>query len=219
MSEPVGVQIGRVCPRCGREDSIPKVHGLPSLHAMQMADRGLVALGGCVIPEDAGDFLCRACGLEWGREFDPTADEQALAELLGVTYAELVRALGAGWRRHWSDDEEDEPTHWFVSGEPAQVAVAVTGSWFVLDRPVTAWDEVTYQQTPDSRAFGRDDVLHFPELVAEAAEVIASRRRRSFRWCRSCRRAYGPESFVGGAGACDGCDSAVFPVDRPAVEG
>jgi hypothetical protein len=43
-------------------------------------------------------------------------------------------------------------------------------------------------QPADRQRFGREDLLYLPEVVAEAADAIAARRRRSFRWCRSCRR-------------------------------
>ena len=103
---------------------------------------------------------------------------------------------------------------WFVSGEPAQVAVGVEGPWFVLARPLTRWGETrTALQPADGRQFSRDDLLWFPEIVAEAADAIAARRRRSFRWCRSCRRAHAPEWFVGAAGTCRQCASVVDGVD------
>ena len=96
MSEPVGVQVGRICPRCGREDSVPLRWGMPGPDDERLAERGLVALGGCVVPMKEPAFACRACGLDWGRAGDPTTDEQELADLLGVRYAEVVRALGTG---------------------------------------------------------------------------------------------------------------------------
>ena len=213
MSEPVGVQVGRVCPQCGREDSVPTIYGLPSSQAMRLAERGLVALGGCLMPGDEQAFVCRACGLAWGSEGDPTTDEQALAGLLGVPYPDLVRALGAGWRREGLADECDD-LEWFVSGEPAQVAVGVAGPWFVLARPLTGRGADRAERDPADRVdFERADLLDLPWVVAEAAEVIASRRRRSFRWCRTCRRVHAPESFVGAEGICRQCDSAVVDDD------
>ena len=56
----------RVCPACGREESIPVVFGLPSPELMDAAEKGLVSLGGCMMPEGPADFACRSCGLEWG---------------------------------------------------------------------------------------------------------------------------------------------------------
>ncbi|WP_346619216.1 hypothetical protein [Blastococcus montanus] len=51
-----------------------------------------------------------------------------MADLLGVRYADVVRALGTGWRREKPSGERDVVT-WFVSGEPTQVAVGVEGPW------------------------------------------------------------------------------------------
>jgi hypothetical protein len=76
MSEPIGVQAGRVCPGCGRDDSVPLLWGLPDVETMRLAERGQVALGGCMVMGEDPAFACRSCGLEWGREGDPTADEQ-----------------------------------------------------------------------------------------------------------------------------------------------
>ena len=144
---------------------------------------------------------------------DPTVDERELAELLGVGYADVVRALGTGWRRENPPDAR-EHVQWFVSGEPAQVALGVTGPWFVLARPLTRWGENRLEVQPaDQRQFGRDDLLHTPDVVAEAAEAIAARRRRSFRWCRMCRRVHAPEWFVGAARTCRQCASAFADLD------
>ncbi|SOC50275.1 hypothetical protein SAMN05660748_3017 [Blastococcus aggregatus] len=205
MGESVGVQAGRVCPRCGREDSVPLIYGMPNPDDFKEAERGTVVLGGCLMPEEPAAFACRTCELQWGSESDPTAGEAELAALLDVGHSEVVRALGAGWRRE-SGTVTHDGVAWFVSGEPAQVAIGVQGPWFVLARPISSWGE----QRPgplmsDGPRFTRDDVLHLPGVVADASERIASSRRRSFRWCRTCRRVSAPESFIGSAGACRQC--------------
>ena len=102
---------------------------------------------------------------------------------------------------------------WFVSGVPAQVAVGVEGPWFVLARPLTRCDEPLQLQPADRQPFIRDDLLHVPDVVAEAAEEIAARRRRSFRWCRTCRRVQAPEWFIGAARTCGRCEAAADPLD------
>jgi hypothetical protein len=173
MSESIGVQAGRVCPGCGREDSVPLLWGLPDFETMRLAERGQVVLGGCMVMGEDPAFACRSCGLEWGREGDPTSDEQELADLLGVCHLDVVRALGAGWRRE-SVPGERAGVQWFVSGVPAQVAVGVEGPWFVLARPLTRCDEPLQLQPADRQPFTREDLLHLPEVVAEAAEEIAA---------------------------------------------
>ncbi|MGY2065626.1 hypothetical protein [Blastococcus sp. SYSU DS0619] len=205
MGGSVGVQAGRVCPGCGREDSVPVVYGLPGFDLFEQSESGRVALGGCLVMDEPAAFACRTCGLEWGDESDPTVEEAELAGLLDVGHAELVRALGAGWRRESAVDGSDG-VRWFVSGEPAQLAVGVQGPWFVLARPLTSWGQ--HRPGPlmgDEPRLTRDDVLHQPDLVAEMAEAIASHRRRSFRWCRTCRRATAPEAFVAAEGSCATC--------------
>jgi hypothetical protein len=140
MGGSVGVQAGRVCPECGQENSVPLLYGLPEANAFRQAEQGVVVLGGCVMPEDEPAFVCRACGLQWGSEADPTADEAELAGLLGVGYVDVVRALGTGWRRETAPRELNG-VDWFVSGEPAQVAVGVQGPWFIVAGPLTSRGE------------------------------------------------------------------------------
>ena len=70
MDESMGVQLGRVCPSCGQEDSIPLVWGLPGPADFELAERGLSALGGCVVTPDEPMLVCRACGAHWGSNGD-----------------------------------------------------------------------------------------------------------------------------------------------------
>jgi hypothetical protein len=178
---------------------------LPGPDAYRLAERGLVSLGGCLVPGEEAAFVCRSCELQWGCDSDPTADEAEFAGLLGVGYADVVRALGSGWRRETAAGERND-VQWFVSGEPAQLAVGVQGPWFVLARPLTSWGENrSGPLSGDGATFTRDDVLHLPDVVADGAEAIASRRRRSFRWCRTCRRVSAPESFMASVGMCQQC--------------
>jgi hypothetical protein len=180
---------------------------MPSGDVVELAERGLVSLGGCLLDPDGNpQWACRACGLDWGREGDPTADEQALADLLGVGWPDVVRVLGAGWRREPAG--EDDGMRWFVSGEPAQLSVGVDGGSFVLARPLVDWGPRKEIQPVDGGRFSREHLVWLPEDVTRAAEVIASRRRRSFRWCRTCRRPAAPEAFDSPEGACASCVAA-----------
>ena len=55
------------CPRCGATDAIEIVYGYPTAETFEAADRGEVALGGCVIGPEAPDYECRSChaALPW----------------------------------------------------------------------------------------------------------------------------------------------------------
>ncbi|MGY1741166.1 MULTISPECIES: hypothetical protein [unclassified Blastococcus] len=204
MSSSVGIQAGRICPQCGREESVPIVWGLPAGDSFDLAERGLVALGGCLRDPESDPVLeCRACGLAWGREGDPTADEQALADLLRVGWPEVLRALGAGWRRE--DAGPDDGMQWFVSGEPAQLSVGVDAAGLVLARPMADWAPRQEVHPPDGRRLTREDLRWFSAEVIEVAGAIATRRRRSFRWCRTCRRPAAPEAFDSTRMTCTSC--------------
>lgn len=51
-----------------RARAIPILRGLPSLEAFEAADRGEIALGGCVVTDEDLDFACTGfdCGLQFG---------------------------------------------------------------------------------------------------------------------------------------------------------
>jgi hypothetical protein len=197
-----GVVQGQVCPECGVEDAVPVVVGMPDASLFEAADRGLVVLAGCVVFEGRRSFHCRACSHEWGHEGDPTTDEQQLADLLAVGHDDVVRAIGSGWRRAGQDLAA---VTWLVSGRPAQVDAGVGGGMVVLG-PVAAMSDVAVAWD-DGRTFSRDDVLSVPDLLAQTADEIATARRRTFRWCRTCRRPYAPEDFAGYRGTCIACAS------------
>ncbi len=52
----------RVCPVCGAGDPQRIVYGLPAPGLFDDAD---VALGGCLVAEDAPRFRCRACATDF----------------------------------------------------------------------------------------------------------------------------------------------------------
>jgi hypothetical protein len=61
-----------LCPRCGSADVLRIVYGYPTPEAFEAADRGDIALGGCVIGEESPAYECRAChaSLPWVRVTD-----------------------------------------------------------------------------------------------------------------------------------------------------
>lgn len=60
----------RRCPRCGSAEAVPILYGMPTGDAFEAAERGEIALGGCVVGEEAPELLCRGCGvpLPWAAE-------------------------------------------------------------------------------------------------------------------------------------------------------
>ncbi|MGY1792835.1 hypothetical protein ACI796_02475 [Geodermatophilus sp. SYSU D00525] len=146
------------------------------------------------------------------REPEPsTSDDAALASLLGVPVSALVRALGAGWQ----EVDTSSPVgpellgyqRWFVSGRPAQVAVGWDGFVFTLARPEPRWHGVwplVWEFVAD-RSFQAEEVLFEPEVLAAAAEEIARRRRRTFRWCPMCREVNAREHVHDNTGLCMSC--------------
>ena len=136
----------------------------------------------------------------------PLDDGAELAALLRVSQEQLVQVLGAGWRRQ-TVLPDGSMEQWFVSGEPPQVAVGYDGFVFVLAQPAPPWNgpaQLEWHFDGDHR-FAAEDLLHDSQALAEKAEEIARGRRRSFRWCRTCREVNAPEWFLRGDGICMGC--------------
>ncbi len=68
----VGCWVGRDvaelrCPECGSADVIPIVYGKPGRELMAQAERGEVALGGCILTGNDPAWHCTACQHRWGR--------------------------------------------------------------------------------------------------------------------------------------------------------
>ena len=68
MDQAIGVQAGRICPDCRAENSVPLISGVPSAEVIDLAERGLVTLGGCMVGPEAPDLSCRSCGKKWAGE-------------------------------------------------------------------------------------------------------------------------------------------------------
>jgi hypothetical protein len=49
------------CPVCGSTDAIRIAYGYPSLEMGLAADRGEIALGGCLVGPESPDYECRNC--------------------------------------------------------------------------------------------------------------------------------------------------------------
>ena len=56
------------CPKCGSDQVIPVLYGLPSKEAMEAGRRGELAFGGCCLPpqwSDMNRWCCKQCQFRW----------------------------------------------------------------------------------------------------------------------------------------------------------
>ncbi|MEJ6001319.1 hypothetical protein [Paucibacter soli] len=53
------------CPACGKPSGVNILFGFPSPEAMDAAERGEIALGGCCLPCEPVHHRCLDCGHEW----------------------------------------------------------------------------------------------------------------------------------------------------------
>lgn len=51
------------CPKCGSSNIRRIAYGLPGLEMAEAAERGEIALGGCVIDERSRQWECAACNV------------------------------------------------------------------------------------------------------------------------------------------------------------
>src|SRR4051812_718450 len=94
---------------------------------------------------------------------------QRIAEILGLSEDDVLRALGGGWRpiELGSGEYPDLSQHtgWFVTGDPLQVLL-YAGPTLTLARIVLRWDGpgTASVHATEEREFAREDVLYQPEL-------------------------------------------------------
>jgi ribosomal protein L37AE/L43A len=55
------------CPKCSSDQVLPIVYGRPGPELFEQAKRGEVALGGCMVDEEAAIWCCQSCGHEFGK--------------------------------------------------------------------------------------------------------------------------------------------------------
>jgi predicted RNA-binding Zn-ribbon protein involved in translation (DUF1610 family) len=72
----IGTRVNKAsdCPNCGENQLIPIIYGFPSEFMMQLSQKGVVELGGCLISGDDPSFRCRNCRHDvWrdGRTHEP----------------------------------------------------------------------------------------------------------------------------------------------------
>ena len=54
-----------ICPSCKDKEGVNILYGMPSPELFEKAERGEIALGGCVIEESQPDRRCLKCNHEW----------------------------------------------------------------------------------------------------------------------------------------------------------
>ena len=54
-----------ICPTCHEKAGVNIVYGMPSIEMAEQAERGEIALGGCVLDANEPERHCNACGAEW----------------------------------------------------------------------------------------------------------------------------------------------------------
>ena len=55
------------CPKCGSRSAAGIIYGYPSAETREIAERGEIVLGGCIIRESNPKWFCKNCGHNWGR--------------------------------------------------------------------------------------------------------------------------------------------------------
>lgn len=147
-------------------------------------------------------------------ETDRPDDTERLATRLGLPPLEFADVFGAHWHENPGPvhhDYDSDPsggegwpvTPWHVSGEPPQLMCRVFEGRLFLARPEGVWSGGTHGLVHQPR----DEVhLHVEQL--DEARVVVRRllaaRRRSFRYCRYCRRPTPPELRLA-EDVCMGC--------------
>jgi hypothetical protein len=54
------------CPKCRSNNTIPIVYGMPGPELVEAAERGEVALAGCIVSHFDPSWTCKACGNQFG---------------------------------------------------------------------------------------------------------------------------------------------------------
>ena len=51
----------RQCPQCGAKKVVPIVYGMPAESTIEEAEKGKLALGGCIVTDDDPSWKCTVC--------------------------------------------------------------------------------------------------------------------------------------------------------------
>jgi len=61
------VSSGRRCPKCGSGKILDIIRGMPTEEAHKLVEQGKAVLGGCIVREDSGKWMCGDCEHEFGK--------------------------------------------------------------------------------------------------------------------------------------------------------
>lgn len=118
------------CPKCGSQNSVRIVYGLPSYELFQEAEAGKVKLGGCEIILGNPEFYCTDCEHEWNRE-------QAIDEAYSKIRA-IKASVGGYFDGYYNVtiDLKDLKVTWSFSKDGEEQAIsksinAITASKFI----------------------------------------------------------------------------------------
>lgn len=77
------------CPKCGSNNVINIIYGMPSYELFLESEKGKVRLGGCEIIEGCSEYACKDCNHEWNKQ-----------QILDHAYGKItrVRAFVGGFR-------------------------------------------------------------------------------------------------------------------------
>ena len=74
---------GARCPRCGSTEWIPILYGLPVGEATEAAERGEIAISGCLYLSDSPNVECRRCSTRYDQGTDIEDDDELWARIFG----------------------------------------------------------------------------------------------------------------------------------------
>ena len=79
------------CQKCGLHETKPIMYGFPSMEMFTLAERGDIALGGCLVEMDQPNWYCSNCEHEWLESGDDAENE--LRKLLRAARKEVRQKL------------------------------------------------------------------------------------------------------------------------------
>lgn len=60
----------KICPKCGSNEVVKILYGLPTSEAMEAAEQGKYFLGGCIVGINDPTTFCKNCEYSWGEKIE-----------------------------------------------------------------------------------------------------------------------------------------------------